>query len=180
MLTKQFFTRVQLAKLMGFKSDGMIKDFEKRGFLTPEIKPSKYSLNQALFMMICKELITFTNLSWRHLIKSNFSNEILSYNLLQNNLMIIINYFESDVILVNVRNDEDYVRKLEECLDFDILNKVSNLDGRENTTFDDIPSLLITPDKDRQIMTISLSRIYRKLEYKCTELQINLEEKVPA
>ncbi|MFM6207106.1 MAG: hypothetical protein ACKPEN_08680 [Planktothrix sp.] len=179
MLSEQFFNRAQLSKILGFKSVAMLQSLENKGFITPQIKPSKYSLNQALFMMICKELIDFTNFSWRHL-NSNFSNEILSYNLLQNNLMIIINYFESDIILVNVRNDNDYIKKLEECLDFDILNKVSNIDGREHTTFDDIPSILITPDKDRQIMTISLNRIYRKLQYKCTELKINLEEKVPA
>ncbi|MFM6206361.1 hypothetical protein [Planktothrix sp.] len=179
MLTKQFFTRVQLAKLMGFKSDGMIKDFEKRGFLSPEIKPSKYSLNQVLFMFVCKELTDFTNLGWRHLITSNFS-QILSNKLYENNLMIIINYIESDTIFVSVRKDDDYIKILENHLYYNILNKVSNLDGRQNTSIDNIPSLLITPDKDRQIMTISLDRIYRKLQYKCTELKINLEEKVPA
>jgi hypothetical protein len=179
MLTKQFFTRVQVAKLMGFKSDGMIKDFEKRGFLIPEIKPSKYSLNQVLFMFICKELTDFTNLRWRHLITSNFS-QILSNKLYDNNLMIIINHVENDTILVSVTKDDDYVRKLEQCLDFDILNRVSNIPGRENTTFEDIPSLLITPDKDREIMSFSINRIYRKLQYKCTELKINLEEKIPA
>ncbi|MFM6204521.1 hypothetical protein [Planktothrix sp.] len=179
MLTNQFFTRVQLAKILDFKSVGMLQEFEKKGFITPQIKPSKYSLNQALFMMICKELTTFTNLRWRHL-NSNFSNEILSHNLLENNLMIIINYIESDTILVSVRKDDDYVKILENHLYYNILNKVSNLDGRENTSVDDIPALLITPDKDRQIMTISLNRIYRKLQYKCTELKINLDEKVPA
>ena len=179
MLSQQFFNRVQLAKLLEFKSDSIIKDLEKKNFIKPHIKPSKYSLNQALFMMVCKELSDFTNLSWKYLIHSNFS-QILSYDLLENNLMIIINYTESDTILVSVKNDNEYIKTLEKHLDYDILNKVSNIDGRENTTFDDIPSILITPDKDRQIMTISLNRIYRKLQYKCTELKINLEEKVPA
>lgn len=181
MLSQQFFTRVQLTKLLGFKSDGSLKEFEKKGLIKPDIKPSKYSLNQVIFMMICKELTDFTNLSWRHLISSNSNfNQILEYNLLENNLLIIINHIKSDIILVSVTKDDNYVRKIEQCLDFDILNNLSNLEGRENTTFEDIPSLLITPDKDREIMSVSINRIYRKLQYKCTELKINLEEKIPA
>ncbi|HZH38501.1 MAG TPA: hypothetical protein VEX17_00360, partial [Bacillales bacterium] len=81
MLTQQFFTRVQLAKILNFKSDGSIKDLEKKGFLTPQIKPSKYTFNQVLFMMICKEITDLTNLSWKFFIDVEF-NKLLKENLI--------------------------------------------------------------------------------------------------
>ena len=49
MLSTQFFNRVQLAKLLDFKSDSSIKELEKKGLIKPDIKPSKYSLNQVRF-----------------------------------------------------------------------------------------------------------------------------------
>ena len=73
MLSTQFFNRVQLAKLLDFKSDSSIKELEKKEFIKPDIKPSKYSLTQVFFLFFCKELVDYTHFSWKDLIKENFN-----------------------------------------------------------------------------------------------------------
>lgn len=179
MLTQQYFTRVQLAKLLGFKSVGMLQRFEKTGFLKPDVRPSKYSLNQVLFMFICKELVDFTNLSWQDLMNTDF-NQFLVNNLLSYDLLIVFKYIESNVLFFQLRNERIFTKDLIEYLDVDLLDALSQLNGRENSTYENIPSLKIDNYDDRSIIFVTIDRIYRKLCNKCIELKIDLKEKVHA
>ena len=73
MLSTQFFNRVQLAKLLDFKSDSSIKELEKKGFIKPDIKPSKYSLTQVFFLFFCNKFIINIQ-SWNRACYCNISN----------------------------------------------------------------------------------------------------------
>lgn len=179
MLTTQFFTRVQVAKILGFKSDGMIKDLEKKGLINPEIKPSKYSLNQVIFLFICKELVDFTPLSWKNLIKFNF-NKLLKEDLYNNDLLTIFKKSNVEDCYIHVNNNNLLVDKLDEYLDVNAIDALSNIPWLDNITYENIASIHVIPDKEQPIMTVSLKRIRRKLNYKCNELKINLEDKVLA
>jgi hypothetical protein len=178
MLTQQFFTRVQLAKILNFKSDGSIKDLEKKGFLTPEIKPSKYTFNQVLFMMICKEITDLTNLSWKFFIDVEF-NKLLKENLIDYDLLLLsrcLNLNQFDTVLMN---DDVVVKELNDYLDGDLLKRISKLKGIENTT-ENIPFLHIDYSIDFIVLTISIDRVHRRLHNKCIELKIDLKEKILA
>lgn len=170
MLTQQFFTRSQLAKILNFKSDSYIKDLEKKGFITPQIKPSKYTFNQILFMMICKEITDFTNLSWKYLIDVNF-NHILKDNIIDYNLLILSSIKSSNQIDVELKNDDEIVKDLNNYLDSNLL-KLSKLTGREY-----ISTFHFYEDKNHLLITFSIDRFYRKLCDKCVELKIDLNEK---
>lgn len=175
MLSKQFFTRVQVTKLLGFKSDNVIKYLEKKGFISPEIKPSKYSLNQVLFLYICKEMSDFTNLSWTDFMDAKLNN-FLEENLLDFDLLIILQYTNTNQPYGSLQKNKELSKELDRYFDSALLDAVSKLTGRENTTYENIPSIYINKD----IMFVSINRVYRKLKNKCTELKINLEEKITA
>ena len=179
MLTNQFFTRVQLAKILNFKSNGMLQNLEKKGFVLPQIKPSKYTFNQVLFMIICKELTDFTDLSWKDFIDANFNN-VLKENLIDHKLLFLHQYKNTNQPRIYLTKDDATARDLNDYLDGDLLNRVSRLEGRENTTYENIPSFHIYSGKDYNLLTFSIDRINRKLHNKCTELKIDLREKILA
>ncbi|MEG4347122.1 hypothetical protein QUB70_28150 [Microcoleus sp. A003_D6] len=170
MLTQQFFTRSQLAKILNFKSDSYIKDLEKKGFITPQIKPSKYTFNQVLFMMICKEIIDFTNLSWKYFIDVNF-NDILHFNIIDYNLFCLLNIKGSKKIDIELKNDDVLAKDLNNYLDSNLL-KLPELKGFELTS-----TLYVCDNKDYYLLTLSIDRMYRRLCNKCIELKIDLKEK---
>ncbi|PJE46035.1 MAG: hypothetical protein CUR34_11475 [Sediminibacterium sp.] len=170
MLTQQFFTRVQLAKILNFKSDSSIKDFEKKGFITPQIKPSKYTFNQVLFMMICKELTDFTTLSWKYFIDVKF-NVLLNYNIIDYNLFLFSYIKGSDKIDIQLKNDNVLAKDLNDYLDSN-LSKLPKLKEFEYTS-----TFHFRDTKDYFALTFSIERIYRRLHNKCIELKIDLKEK---
>ena len=179
MLSTQFFTRVQLAKILGYKSDGFLKDFEKKRFLIPQIKPSKFTFNQVLFMMICKEIINSTNLSWKDFIDAKF-NTVLKENLIDFKLLLLYQYRNTNQPELILSKDEAIARNLRNFLDGDLLDDVSKIKNRENITYESIPSFLFYRDTDYDLIIFSIDRIYQKLHNKCTELKIDLREKILA
>ena len=176
MLTQQFFTRVQLAKILNFKSDGSIKDLEKKGFLTPQIKPSKYTFNQVLFMMICKEITDVTNFSWKYFIDSEF-NRLLKVNLIDYNLLSLSHFRNTNQLNFELTNDDKLVKDLNDYLDGNLFNRLLKLKRIENTDYLNIPSCHIYNDNDCFLLTFSIDRICQKIQYKCIELKIDLKEK---
>lgn len=176
MLTHQFFTRVQLAKILNFKSDSIIKDFEKKGFLTPQIKPSKYTFNQVLFMMICKEITDVTNLSWKYFIDIKF-NDLLKQNLIDYNLLLLSHSKNTMKLDVELKNDDTIVKDLNNYLDSCLLNRLSKLKGSDNIDYKYLPSFHLYNDNDYILFTFSIDRINQKLHNKCIELKIDLKEK---
>ena len=177
MLSTQFFNRVQLAKLLDFKSDSSIKELEKKGLIKPDIKPSKYSLNQVIFLYICKEFVDFTPLTWKNLIDYNF-NKLLKEDLYNNDLLTFSKKTVDKDCYIHVNNNTILVDKLDEYLDVNAINALSNIPWLDNITYENIASIHVVPDKEHSIMTVSLKRIRRKLNYKCNELKISLEDKV--
>lgn len=181
MLTQQFFTRVQLAKILNFKSDGSIKDLEKKGFISPQIKPAKYTFNQVLFMMICKEIVDCTDLSWKYLIEVNL-NCILQKNLIDNDLLRLTYYKSTKILDVSLIIDHynNIVPKLYEYLDSGLSHIAANLKESENTTNDDKPTFYSAYNKNKNciFLLFSIDRVYQKLQHKCIELEIDLKEKV--
>lgn len=178
MLTQQFFTRVQLAKILNFKNDNSIRDLERKGFLTPQIKPSKYTLNQVLFMMIFKEIADFTDLSWKIFIEYDLHKIILEENLIDYNVLYLSHFGNTKRVLIDVVNDDAVAKYLNDYFDSDLLNSLSKLKKSENNTYEDRPNFHTSYDRDCIFLTFSIDRIYRKLEYKCIELEIDLKEKV--
>jgi hypothetical protein len=198
MLNQQFFNRAQLTKILCFKSVSMLQSLENKGFIKPDVKPSRYSLNQVLFMMICKEIIDFTKLSWKDLINISF-NQILKYDLIKNNLLFVSQDTLNGTVIYDAINDINLGQILERFLDVYILDEFSTIDGRENSTYEDvpsfitkldntheynshedIPSFMIKPAKNGEVTIISIDRINRKLHNKCIELKIDLKEKIQA
>lgn len=186
MLSQQFFTRIQVSKLMGFKSDGMIKDFEKWGFLKPDIKPSKYSIIQVFFLFFCKELVEYTSFTWKELIGESF-NEISQDDLYKKSFAYFFKHedivFETigygdDIEIINPGNITFVM------FDNDVLNKQFNdMFGTINDIkkIDDFMTILIMPMKNgNNTIGISLRRLRLKFELKCNELNIDLTEKIPA
>ena len=200
MLNQQFFNRAQLTKLLCFKSVSMLQSLENKGFIKPDVKPSRYSLNQVLFMMICKEIVDFSKLSWKDLISSSF-NQILKCDLIKNNLLFIRQDTLNGIVIYDAINDINLGQIIERLLDVYILDELSCMEGRENSTYEDIPSFfiqldntihednrthedipsfMIKPDKNGDITIIYIDRINRKLHNKCIELKIDLKEKIRA
>lgn len=186
MLTTQFFTRVQVAKLMGFKSDGMIKDLEKKGFLKPDIKPSKYSVIQVFFLFFCKELIDYTSFTWKELISENF-NEISQEELYKKSFAYF--FKPEDVLFESVDNSAEIAfinpgNITFVMFDNDVLNKQFNeMFGtiKDIQKIDDFITILIVPMKTgNNTIGVSLRRLKQKFVGKCEELNINLSEKIPA
>ncbi|MEY3040523.1 MAG: hypothetical protein RJA74_43 [Pseudomonadota bacterium] len=186
MLSQQFFTRIQVSKLMGFKSDGMIKDFEKRGFLKPDIRPSKYSIIQVFFLFFCKELVEYTSFSWKELIGENF-NEIsqddlykksFAYFFTLNDIIFETIGYGDDIAIINPGNITFVM------FDNDVLNKQFNdMFGTINDIkkIDDFMTILIIPMKNgNNTIGVSLRRLKQKFVIKCQELDIDLTEKIPA
>ena len=192
MLTKQFFTRVQVAKLMGFRSDGMIKDLEKKGFLKPDIKPSKYSIIQVFFLFFCKELVDYTLFTWKELINERF------YEMSQKDLYTksFAFFFKPEDIKIEAleMNDSGSLMQFVSTLrsghltvvmfDNDVLNKqfeqyyesINNIQK-----IDDLITVSITPMKNGNMtIGVSLRRLRLKFMAKCKELNIDLTEKIPA
>jgi hypothetical protein len=170
MLTQQFFTRSQLAKILNFKSDSYIKDLEKKGFITPQIKPSKYTFNQVLFMMISKEIIDFTTLSWKVFIDGEF-NILLQANLIDYNLLLFSYIKGSNKFDIELKNDNVVAKDLNDFLDSSLLN-LPKLKGLEYTS-----TFHFCDNKDHLLLTFSIERIYRRLHNKCIELKIDLKDK---
>ena len=170
MLTQQFFTRSQLAKILNFKSDSYIKDLEKKGFITPQIKPSKYTFNQVLFMMICKEVIDFTTFSWKFFIDVQF-NCLLQVNLIDYNLLVLSYIKGSDKLDIDLNNDKILAKDLNDYLDSNLL-KLPKLKGLDYTS-----TFHFCDNNDYLLLTFSIERIYRRLYNKCIELKIDLKEK---
>ena len=167
MLTKQFFTRVQLAKILDFKSDAMIKELEVKGLVKPAIKPSKYTLNQVFFVFICKTIVHETNLTWIHLIKLEFNKILECDTLYQNDLLNYHIFRKYNAININIDNNDIYCKELENVLKLLFPNKEKNI-----YIFDD--------DKDIDSLVINLKKLRQKFESKCIELNINLTEKLSA
>ncbi|MEG3922915.1 hypothetical protein QUA07_27935 [Microcoleus sp. T3_A4] len=176
MLTQQFFTRVQLAKILNFKSNGMLQNLEKKGFITPQIKPSKYTFNQILFMMICKEITEVTNLSWKYFIDVDF-NRLLQVNLVDYNVLLISGFKNTNYVDLQLKNDDKLVKEVNDFLDSDIYKMILKLKRIDNTDYEKIPSCNIYNDDNCFLLTFSIDRIYRKLHRKCIELKIDLSEK---
>lgn len=170
MLTQQFFTRSQLAKILNFKSDSYIKDLEKKGFITPQIKPSKYTFNQVLFMMICKEIVDFTTFSWKFFIDEQF-NILLQANLIDYKLFILSYIKGSDKLDIDLNNDKILAKDLNDYLDSNLL-KLPKLKGLEYTS-----TFHFRDTKDYIALTFSIERIHHRLYNKCIELKIDLKEK---
>lgn len=181
MLTQQFFTRVQLAKILNFKSDGSIKDLEKKGFITPQIKPAKYTFNQVLFMMMCKEITDFTDLSWKYLIEVKL-NCILEKNLIDYDLLFLSYFKSTKRLYVKVMNDNDdnIVANMYDYLDSGLSHIVSKLKESEDDICDDTPNFYTAYDKNCIYLLFSIDVFYQKLQNKCVELKIDLKEKVRA
>lgn len=192
MLSEQFFSRLQMSKLTGFKSDSSIKDLEKKGFLKPDIKPSKYSIVQTFFLFFCKELVDKTSLTWKDLITENF-NEISQKDLYQK---AFIYFFKPEDIVIEsleMRNSEDLIQLISVLnaghisfvmFDNDVLNKQFDqhyelLNSIQKTK--DINTVLIMPmSNGNYTIGVSLRRLRIKFELKCKELNIDLIEKIPA
>ena len=170
MLTQQFFTRSQLAKILNFKSDSYIKDLEKKGFIIPQIKPSKYTFNQVLFMMICKEIVDFTTFSWKFFIDEQF-NILLQANLIDYKLFILSYIKDSDKLDIDLNNDKILAKDLNDYLDSNLL-KLPKLKGLEYTS-----TFHFRDTKDYIALTFSIEKIYHRLYNKCIELKIDLKEK---
>lgn len=170
MLTQQFFTRVQLAKILNFKSNNSIKDLEKKGFITPQIKPSKYTFNQVLFMMICKEIIDFTTFSWKFFIDEQF-NILLQADLKDYKLFILSSIKGSDRIDIELKNDKVLTKDLNNYLDSNLLSSPKTKGS------DHMPNFHFRETKGYIVLTFSIERIYHRLYKKCTELKIDLKEK---
>ena len=179
MLSQQFFNRVQLTKILGFKSVSMLQSLESKGLIKPDIKPSKYSLNQVIFIYICKEFVDFTHLTWKNLIDYNF-NKLLKEDLYNNDLLTFSKKAVDKDCYIHVNNNTILVDKLDEYLDVKAIDILSKIPWLDNITYENIASIHIIPSKEEPIMTVSLKRIRRKLNYKCNELKINLEDKVLA
>jgi hypothetical protein len=179
MLSQQFFNRAQLTKILGFKSVSMLQSLETKGLIKPDIKPSKYSLNQVIFVFICKEFVDFTPLTWKNLIDFNF-NVLLKEDLYNNDLLTIFKKSDVKDCYIYVNNNSKLVDKLDEYLDVNAIDALSNIPGLNNITYENIASIHVVPDKENSIMTLSLKRLRRKLNYKCNELKISLEDKVLA
>ena len=192
MLSTQFFNRVQLAKLLDFKSDSSIKELEKKGFIKPDIKPSKYSLTQVFFLFFCKELVDYTSFSWKDLIKENFNT--ISQNLLYQKSFAYF-FKPEDLLLEYIENGniEDFINIAIVCnlgylsvvmFDNDFLNKDFEQSYEIINTIkrtDEINTVLIMPMKNgNYTIGVSLRRLKLKFTAKCEELNINLTEKIPA
>lgn len=192
MLSEQFFSRLQMSKLTGFKSDSSIKDLEKKGFLKPDIKPSKYSIIQVFFLFFCKELIDNTSFTWRDLLSERF--EKISQKDLYEKAFIYF-FKPEDIILesLEMRDSEDLIHLISTLnsgqisvvmFDNDILNKqfeqpyelINNIQKTK-----DINTVLIMPmNNGNYTIGVSLRRLRLKFELKCKELNIDLTEKIPA
>ena len=192
MLSTQFFNRVQLAKLLDFKSDSSIKELEKKEFIKPDIKPSKYSLTQVFFLFFCKELVDYTHFSWKDLIKENFNT--ISQNQLY--LKGFAYFFKPEDLLLEYMengNIEDFINIATVCnlgylsvvmFDNDFLNKDFEQSYEIINTIkrtDEINTVLIMPMKNgNYTVGVSLRRLKLKFTVKCEELNINLTEKIVA
>lgn len=178
MLTQQFFTRSQLAKILNFKRDGSIKDLEKKGFLTPQIKPSKYSFNQVLFMMICKEIIDSTDLSWKYFIDFEL-NAVLKNNLIDHDILVLSYQFRNrSELSIELINDNIAVNVLNDYLDGPLVKLM--LQFKKEFGLEEVkstPSFDVRCNKNYTFLIFSISRVYQKLHYKCIELGINLKDK---
>lgn len=175
MLTQQFFTRVQLTKILNFKNDGSIRDLEKKGFLIPQIKPSKYTFNQVLFMMICKEITDVTHLSWKHFIDANF-NTVLKKNLIDYNLLFLYEFKNANQPHIDLINNDPIAEDLNNYLNGDLFYSVSKFQGIENAN-EYTPSYQSYSYKDYNLLMFSIDCVNRKLHKKCIELKIDLNEK---
>lgn len=172
MLTQQFFTRVQLAKILNFKSDSYIKDLEKKGFIIPQIKPSKYTFNQVLFMMICKEIINVTKASWKYFIDVKF-NRLLEANLIEGNILFLSQLRDGNELTIQLWNDDVLAKKLNDNLDGEFLKSLSKL----NIAYKNTPTCHILNHEDYFLLSFSIEMLYQKLWNKCIELNIDLTEK---
>lgn len=197
MLNQQFFNRAQVTKILGFKSVSMLQSLENKGFIKPDIKPSRYSLNQVLFIMICKELIDFRKckFSWKSFIEHQLNtklkcNLIDNKVLLDNKALLLFDFINTNRMEILLRNDDDLVRRA----NFYFYNETPNIllqlkesinNTSESNTCEinpslDLPNFYIFCDIDYDIYTFPIDRIYQKLQNKCIELQIDLNEKIRA
>lgn len=194
MLSTQFFNRVQLAKLLDFKSDSSIKELEKKGFIKADVRPSKYLLTQVFFLFFCKELVDYTSFNWKNLIKENFNN------ISQKDLYIkdFAYFFKpEDVILecLETGKKEDLINITSFCnlgylsfvmFDNDFLNKDFNqhyeiINSIQKSDDIDIKTILIMPMKNgNYTIGVSLRRLKLKFIARCKDLNIDLIEKIPA
>ena len=168
MLSHQFFTRVQLAKILDFKSDAMIKELEVKGLIKPAIKPSKYTLNQAFFVFICKTLVHKTDFTWRFLINFQFNKLLECDNLYENNMLNYTIFRKYGLINTTVENNDVFCKELENVLKTLYPNQ------------DKILYIISDDNNDVDSIVISLKKLRQKFESKCIELNINLTEKLSA
>ena len=190
MLTQQFFTRVQLAKILNLKNDNSIRYLEKIGFIKPDVKPSRYSLNQTLFMMMCKELIDFrSNFCWKSFIEHEL-NAKLKGDLIDNKALLLFDFRNTNRMEILLLNDDNLVRRLNFFFNNEVSNILSQLKESVNNTSEsntcesntrvDLPNFYIFNDIDYDIYSFPIDRVYQKLQNKCIELQIDLNEKIRA
>jgi len=183
MLTQQSLTRRQLATILNFKNDNSIRDLERKNFITPQIKPSKYTFNQILFMMICKEITDFTDLNWKYLIDVNL-NCVLEKNLIDYDILFLWYFKNTKKLYVKVMTDDDnIVPGLSYQIDsgLSLITKLKgNEDDTKDDTNDDTKNFCTYDDKNCIYLLFPIDRMYQKLQRKCIELKIDLKEKIRA
>lgn len=187
MLSEQFFNRAQLTKVLDFKSVSMMQYLEKKGFIKPDIKPSKYSLIQVFFLFFCKELVEYTSFTWKELISLEFNKKISQEELYKKTFAYFFktesstfeSFFKDDKIEPINLGDSSLL-----MLDNDILNRQFNemyCSINDIKKIDDFVTIMIIPMKDNHMnIGVSLRRLKQKFIAKCEELNIDLDEKIPA
>ena len=167
MLNQQFFTRVTLSKILEFKSVGMLQELEVKGLVKPAIKPSKYTLNQAFFVFICKTIVHETNLTWTHLIHLQFNNVLNCDTLYENHLLGYHIFRKECQVNTIIENNDIFCKELENVLKELFPNKNKHI-------------FLFNTDDDIDSIVINLKKLRKNFESKCKELNINLTEKIVA
>jgi hypothetical protein len=167
MLNQQFFTRATLSKILGFKSAGMLQELEVKGLVKPAIKPSKYTLNQAFFVFICKTIVHETNLTWTHLILLQFNNVLNCDTLYENHLLGYHIFRKQCQVNTIIENNDVFCKELDNVLKELFPNKDKHI-------------YLFNGDEDVDCIVINLKKLRKNFESKCKELNINLEDKLSA
>jgi hypothetical protein len=168
MLNQQFFTRATLSKILGFKSVGMLQELEVKGLVKPAIKPSKYTLNQAFFVFICKTIVHETNFTWCFLIDFQFNKLLECDDLYENNMLNYTIFRKYGLINTTVENNDVFCKELENVLKTLYPNQ------------DKILYIINDDNNDVDSIVISLKKLRQNFELKCKELNINLTEKLSA
>ncbi len=175
MFCQELFNRVQVADILGYVSYHSVENLEKMGLIIPEVKPSKYSLSQVLFLLTCQHIRTYLKLTNKELLKSGFHIDIPVEKYKSSYLRI---ERESKQFTFSIIEDREYIQSVQN-LHALLQDKISKILPCNCTALEDSSTFIIPRlgYKDRT-ETVLLPRILEILGTRCDELGIDLQEKI--